>query len=229
MMTNEVNMINDFASSPLDGTVSVGIIEDRNQIREGLVRLINNTDGFACAGSFRTMEEALAKLPEKLPQILLSDIGLPGMNGIEGIRLLKQRYPHLIVLMLSVYDDDDRIIEAICAGASGYLLKNTSTTKLIAAFKEVLNGGAPMSPEIARRVMELFRQSPPPKQVEYDLTPHETRLLKMLVDGYNYKTAAAELGLSVNTISFHMRHIYEKLQVHSKSEAVAKALKNRIV
>ena len=225
----EVTTINDFAASPVDGTVNVGIVEDRNQIREGLVRLINNTDGFSCTGAFRSMEEALAKIPENVPRIVLSDIGLPGMNGIEGIKILKQRYPNLIVLMLSVYDDDDRIIEAICAGASGYLLKNTSTTKLIASLKEVLNGGAPMSPEIARRVMELFRQSPPPKQVEYNLTPHETRLLKLLVEGHNYKTAAAELGLSINTISFHMRHIYEKLQVHSKSEAVAKALKNRIV
>jgi len=228
-MTIEATTINDFASSPVDGTVNIGIVEDRNQIREGLVRLINNTDGFCCTGAFRSMEEALAKLPENLPQIVLSDIGLPGMSGIEGIKILKKHHPNLIVLMLSVYDDDERIIEAICAGASGYLLKNTSTTKLIASLKEVLNGGAPMSPEIARRVMELFRQSPPPKQVEYNLTPHETRLLKLLVDGHNYKTAAAELSLSINTISFHMRHIYEKLQVHSKSEAVAKALRNRIV
>jgi DNA-binding NarL/FixJ family response regulator len=228
-MTIEISKISDFASSPVDETVRVGIVEDRNQIRDGLVRLINGTDGFTCSGAFRSMEEALEKLPGNLPRILLSDIGLPGMSGIEGIRILKERYPNLIVLMLSVYDDDDRIIEAICAGASGYLLKNTSTAKLIASFKEVLNGGAPMSPEIARRVMDLFRQSPPPKQVEYNLTPHETRLLKMLVEGYNYKTAAAELKLSINTISFHMRHIYEKLQVHSKSEAVAKALKNRIV
>ena len=228
-MTIEINKISDFAASPSDEIIRVGIVEDRNEIRKGLVQLINNTDGFVCSGAFRSMEEALEKLPGNLPQILLSDIGLPGMNGIEGIKILKERYPNLIVLMLSVYDDDDRIIEAICAGASGYLLKNTSTTKLIASFKEVLNGGAPMSPEIARRVMDLFRQSPPPKQVEYNLTPHETRLLKMLIDGYNYKTAAAELKLSINTISFHMRHIYEKLQVHSKSEAVAKALKNRIV
>jgi DNA-binding NarL/FixJ family response regulator len=228
-MTFEISRISDFASSPLDETVGVAIVEDRNQIREGLVQLINGTDGFTCSGSYRTMEEVLEKLPANMPRILLSDIGLPGMDGIEGVGILKTRYPNLIVLMLSVYDDDDRIIEAICAGANGYLLKNTSTAKLIASFKEVLNGGAPMSPEIARRVIDLFRQSPPPKQVDYALTPHETRLLKMLVEGYNYKTAAAKLGLSINTISFHMRHIYEKLQVHSKSEAVAKALKNRIV
>jgi DNA-binding NarL/FixJ family response regulator len=225
----EITKISDFASNPTEKTVRVGIVEDRGKIHEGLARLIAQTEGFECSGTYRSMEETLSKLPENLPDILLSDIGLPRMNGIEGIKILKEKYPNLLVLMLSVYDDNSRIIEAICAGASGYLLKNTSTAKLIASIKEVLSGGAPMSPEIARRVMELFRQNPPPKQVDYDLTPHEPRLLKMLVEGHNYKTAAATLGLSVNTISFHMRHIYEKLQVHSKSEAVAKVLKNRIV
>lgn len=225
----EITRISDFVSNPTEKTVRVAIIEDRNEIREGLARLISQTEGFECSGAYRSMEEALTKLPENLPDIVLSDIGLPGMSGIEGVKILKGKYPNMLVLMLSVYDDNDRIIEAIYAGASGYLLKNTSTVKLIASIKEVLLGGAPMSPEIARRVMELFRQNPPPKQVDYDLTPHETRLLKMLVDGHNYKTAAAALGLSVNTVSFHMRNIYEKLQVHSKSEAVAKALKNRLV
>ncbi|MEZ5425972.1 MAG: response regulator transcription factor [Pyrinomonadaceae bacterium] len=228
-MTFEVSKISDFDTKPLDKTVRVSIVEDRPETRKGLARLISGAKEFVCAATYRSMEEAIEHIPQNMPDLVLSDIGLPGMSGIEGIRILKERYPNLLVLMLSVYDDDDRIIEAICAGASGYLLKSTSTTKLIASLKEVLNGGAPMSPEIARRVMELFRQSPPPKQVDYDLTPHELRLLKMLVDGHNYKTAASELGLSVNTISFHMRHIYEKLQVHSKSEAVAKALKNRIV
>ena len=225
----EITKISDFASNPTEKIICVAIVEDRHEIRDGLARLISQTDGFECSGAYRSMEEALSKLPENLPDILLSDIGLPGISGIEGVKILKEKYPNLLVLMLSVYDDNDRIIEAICAGASGYLLKNTSTAKLIASIKEVLSGGAPMSPEIARRVMELFRKNPPPKQVDYDLTPHESRLLKMLVEGHNYKTAAATLGLSVNTISFHMRHIYEKLQVHSKSEAVAKALKNRLV
>ena len=225
----DIVQINDLASNPTEKTVRIAIVEDRNEIREGLARLVALTEGFECSAAYRSMEEALAKIPENIPDIILADIGLPGISGIEGVKLLKERYPELKVLMLSVYDDNDRIIEAICAGASGYLLKNTSTVKLIASIKEVLQGGAPMSPEIARRVIELFRRNPPPKQVDYNLTPHESRLLKMLVEGHNYKTAAAELGLSVNTISFHMRNIYDKLQVHSKSEAVAKALKSGLV
>ncbi len=209
--------------------IKVGIVEDRNEIREGLATLLRNSDDYECTGAYRSMEEALASIPSNMPDILLCDIGLPGMNGIEGMKILKVKYPNLLTIMLTVYDDDERIVEAICAGASGYLLKNTATARLMTSLKDVVAGGAPMSPEVARRVMELFRKSPPPKQVDYNLTPHELRLLKMLVDGHNYKTSAATLNLSVNTISFHMRNVYEKLQVHSKSEAVAKALKDRLV
>jgi DNA-binding NarL/FixJ family response regulator len=225
-MATDVTTISDFASNPTEMTVKIAIVEDRREILDGLARLISQTEGFIVSGSYSSMEAALAKLPNEVPDILLSDIGLPGISGIEGVRILKDKFPNLKVLMLSVYDDNDRIIEAICAGASGYLLKNTSPLKLIASIKDVLSGGAPMSPEIASKVLNLFRRNPPPKQVDYNLTPHETRLLKMLIEGHNYKTAAAALSLSVNTISFHMRHIYEKLQVHSKSEAVAKALKS---
>ena len=161
--------------------------------------------------------------------MLLCDIGLPGMNGIEGIRIIKEQFPEMTVLMLTVYDDDERIFDAICAGASGYLLKRTTPAKILENIREAVSGGAPMSPEVASRVIKLFREVRPPERVEYDLTPHETRLLKLLVEGHNYTTAAEELRVSYNTIKFHMRHIYEKLQVHSKSEAVAKALQNRIV
>jgi DNA-binding NarL/FixJ family response regulator len=131
--------------------------------------------------------------------------------------------------MLTVYDDDDRIFEALCAGASGYLLKKTSPARLLESLEEAVAGGAPMSPEVARRVIRLFRDIRPPDKCDYHLTPHETRLLKLLVEGHNYKTAAVELNVSIHAVSFHMRSIYEKLQVHSKSEAVAKALRNRLV
>jgi DNA-binding NarL/FixJ family response regulator len=210
-------------------TLKVGIIEDQPKIREGLRALIDGTNGYRCVGSFGSMEEALAKVNYDLPDVLLVDIGLPGMSGIEGTRRLKDQHPGLAVLMLTVYDDDRRIFDAMCAGACGYLLKKTPPARLLESLKEVVGGGAPMSPEVARRVVALFREIRPPEQADYQLTPHEIRILALLVEGYNYKTAGDELGVSINTIRFHMRSIYEKLQVHSKSEAVAKALRNRII
>jgi DNA-binding NarL/FixJ family response regulator len=216
-------------SNPGQSIIKATIIEDQREIREGLVALINGTEGYQCAGGYRSMEEALEKLRQDVPDVVLCDIGLPGMSGIEGIRILKERYPNLSILMLSVYDDDERIFDALCAGACGYLLKRTPPARLLESLRESVSGGAPMSPEVANRVIKLFRHIRPPDRSDYDLTPHETRLLKLLVDGHNYTTAAAELKVSYNTIKFHMRHIYEKLQVHSKSEAVSKALHNRLV
>jgi DNA-binding NarL/FixJ family response regulator len=210
-------------------SITVAIIEDERDIRECLSVLVNGTPGYVCTGSYRTMEEALDKIPHRLPDVVLSDIGLPGMSGIDGVRILKQRHPQLLVLMLTVYDDDERIFDAMCAGACGYLLKKTPPARLLESLREAVLGGAPMSPEVARRVIALFRDIRPPDRADYHLTPHETRLLKLFVEGHNYKTAATELHVSVNTINFHVRSIYEKLQVHSRSEAVAKALLNRLV
>ena len=207
-------------------TIKIAIVEDVREIREGLGRLINSTPGFRCTGVYASMEEALEKIPNNLPDLVLSDIGLPGIDGISGIRILKERYPDLLILMLTVYDDNERIFDALCAGACGYLLKKTPWEKLVEALKEAVDGGSPMSPEVARRVIGLFREIKPPKEAAYELTPHEVRLLRMLVEGHSYKTAAAELHVSVNTIKFHLRHIYDKLQVHTKSEAVAKALRH---
>jgi DNA-binding NarL/FixJ family response regulator len=208
--------------------LKIAIVEDQLRIREGLRLLIDGTVGFRCSGSFGSMEEAIEKIGTDLPDVALVDIGLPQMSGIDGIRVLKQSYPDLLLLMLTVYDDDKRIFDAMCAGAAGYLLKKTPPARLLESLKEVTAGGAPMSPEVARRVVALFREIRPP-EANYDLTPHEIRILKLLVEGYNYKTAAAELDVSVNTIRFHMRSIYDKLQVHSKSEAVAKSLRQRII
>jgi len=191
--------------------------------------MLRFTDGYDCTGSYRSMEEALEKIKGAVPDVVLVDIGLPGMNGIEGIKLLKEQYPRMLLLMLTVYDDDEYIFDALCAGANGYLLKKTSPARLIESLREAMEGGAPMSPEVARRLIKLFREIRPPERADYHLTPHETRLLKLLVEGHNYKTAAVEVGVSTTTVAFHMRNIYEKLQVHSKSEAVAKALRNRLV
>src|SRR5215212_308067 len=209
--------------------IEVAIVEDRREIRESLVALIGGTEGYRCTGGYRSMEEALAKLKFHLPHVVLCDIGLPGMSGIEGIRILRELYPELLILMLTIYDDDERIFDAICAGACGYLLKKTPPLRLLDSLKEAVQGGAPMSPEVARRVIALFREIRPPERADYELTPHETRLLKLLSEGHNYKTAALELSVTVHTVSFHLRSIYEKLQVHTKTEAVAKALQNRLI
>jgi len=209
--------------------IKAAVIEDMKDIREGLTTLINFTEGFRCTGSYRSMEEALARIESDVPDVLLSDIGLPGMSGIQGIRIIKERYPEMQVLMLTVYDDDDRIFDALCAGASGYLLKRTPPAKLLDSIREAMSGGAPVSPEVASRVIKFFREFHNSEREDYDLTPHETRLLKLLTEGYNYQTAAEKLGVSYNTVKFHVRHIFDKLQVHSKSEAVVKAMRDRLV
>jgi DNA-binding NarL/FixJ family response regulator len=210
-------------------TINVAIIEDRREIREGLAMLISGTEGFICKGKFGSMEEGLRRVGAENPDVVLCDIGLPGMDGIEGIKILKEKFPDLLVIMLTIYDDDERIFNALCAGACGYLLKKTPPVRLLESLKEAVAGGSPMSPEVARRVITLFREIRPPGKADYDLTPHETRLLKMLVEGHNYKTAALEIGVTVHAVSFHMRRIYEKLQVHSKTEAVTIALRDRLI
>jgi len=209
--------------------LKVAIIEDQVHVREGLTLLIGSANGYRCTGAFASMEEALKEIGKDLPDVALVDLGLPGMSGIQGIRLLKERYPDLHLVTLTVYDDDDRIFDALCAGATGYLLKKTAPERLLEGLREVMGGGSPMSPEVARRVIKLFQQVRPPEHADYHLTPHESRLLKLLVEGHTYKTAAAELRSSIHAVSFHMRNIYLKLQVHSKSEAVAKALRDRLV
>jgi DNA-binding NarL/FixJ family response regulator len=191
--------------------IKVAIIEDRREIREGLAMLINATDGYKCPATYRSMEKAIGKIKHNLPDVVLSDIGLPGMDGIEGIEILKQQFPDLTILMLTVYGDNERIFDALRAGAVGYLLKKTPPAKLIESLREAVTGGSPMSPEVARRVITLFRNFRPPDKADYDLTPHEVRLLKLLVEGHSYKSAALELKVSVNTIAFHLKNVYDKL------------------
>jgi DNA-binding NarL/FixJ family response regulator len=208
--------------------IRIVIIEDRREIREGLKTLIAYTGGYECVAAYRSMEEALPEIERVGADVALVDIGLPGMSGIEGIQRLRQVVPKMHSLVLSVFDDDERVFQAICAGACGYLLKTTPPAELLAAIREAASGGAPISPKIASKVLAIFRQILP-QESPAALTPHELRLLHLLVDGHNFKTAAAEMGVSVHGISFHTRNIYEKLQVHSKSEAVAKALRLGLV
>jgi DNA-binding NarL/FixJ family response regulator len=204
--------------------IHVAIVEDERRTREGLRELIEGSEGFLCMNAWGSMEDALASEWTTPLNVILLDLGLPGMSGIEGIPMLRKRCPGTALVVLTVYDDNDRVFRALCAGATGYLLKNTPPVKLLEGLRDAVNGGAPMSPEIARRVVDLFRKFHPPERANYDLTPHELRLLKLLVEGHSYKTAAVQLRVSINTIAFHIQNIYGKLQVHSKSEAVARAL-----
>ena len=205
-------------------TIHVAIVEDERRTREGLRELIEGSEGFLCMGAWGSMEDALASEWATPLNVILLDLGLPGMSGIEGIPMLRKRCPGTALVVLTVYDDNDRVFRALCAGATGYLLKNTPPVKLLEGLRDAVNGGAPMSPEIARRVVDIFRKFHPPERANYDLTRHELRLLKLLVEGHSYKTAAVQLRVSINTIAFHIQNIYGKLQVHSKSEAVARAL-----
>jgi DNA-binding NarL/FixJ family response regulator len=209
--------------------IKVAIVEDQKHTREGLATLIQGTPGYRIVGKFASMEEALIKLDWDPPEVVLVDIGLPGMSGIEGVRRLKARWPTLLILMLTVYADNEHIFEAICAGACGYLLKDTPPPKLLDAIRELREGGAPMSPEIARQVVMMFQKVVPSKNEEHPLSARELEVLKLLADGHSYKTAADALSISPDTIRFHIRNIYEKLHVHSKSEAVLKALRSGIL
>jgi len=210
-------------------TTKVAIIEDRREIRDGLQMLIDGTAGYRCTGTYRSMEDALAGIGSDVPNVVLVDIGLPGMSGIEGIALLNARHPDVLLLMLTVYDDDERIFDALCAGACGYLLKKMPPSQILDSVTQAVAGGAPMSPEVARRVIELFRQLRPSESADYGLTPHEVRLLQLVAEGHSYKSAAVQLKVTVKTISFHLQKIYGKLHVHSKSEAVSKGLRKRLI
>jgi DNA-binding NarL/FixJ family response regulator len=211
--------------------ISVAIVEDQKETREGLSFLINNGPPFECKHAYGSMEDALAGLGRgPLPRVALIDIGLPGLSGLEGVRILRERYPSIAPVLLTVFKDDDRIFQAVCAGACGYLLKKTSPVRLLEALKEIAEGGAVMSPEVAKRVVELFRKSQAPEPATNSgLSPQELQLMKLLMDGHQNKTAAAELGISVHTVGFHLRSIYEKLHVHSRSEAVARALRGGLI
>jgi DNA-binding NarL/FixJ family response regulator len=210
-------------------TLRVVIIEDLRDIREGLTALINGTAGFKCVAGYGTMEVALARIEKEKPDVILTDLGLPGMSGTEGIKRLREMFPDVPIIALTIYDNDTEIFNALCNGANGYLLKNTPPARLLEALREAVDGGSPMSPSIAARVINLFRTIRPPEHADYHLTPQETELLKLLVEGHHKKTAAREMKISINTISFHLKNIYEKLHVHSKTEAVAKALREKLI
>jgi len=209
--------------------VTVAIVEDDPRLREGLAMLIAGNAGFRLVGTFPSVETALEGLATGASEVLLLDIHLPGMLGSEGVRHLRAKHPSMQILMLTVFAEEDKIFESICNGACGYLLKKTPPARLLEAIREAHEGGSPMSPEIARKVVTLFRNTHQPPNPDERLTPHETRLLKMLAEGHSYQSSGADLGISVNTVRNYIRSIYSKLHVHSKSEAVSKALRSRLI
>ena len=198
-------------------SINVVVVEDDRFTREGLSLIISGTPGYNCVGAFGSVEEALRRMEGNCPHVMLLDINLPGMPGSEGVKVLKEKYPSLEILMLTVYAERDKVFESICNGASGYLLKKTPPAKLLEAIREAHDGGSPMSPEIARKVVTLFQQSGPPAKLDQQLTPQEKRLLALLAEGYSYQVASERLNISVNTVRNYIRSIYEKLHVHSKS------------
>ncbi len=200
--------------------IKVVIVEDNDEIRTSLSLLITGTGGFKCTGSFKTSEEALSKINSENADVVLMDINLPKMDGIECTRILKQRFPTVLIIMQTVYENSEKIFESLKAGASGYLLKRTPSVKLIEAIDEVYKGGSPMSSQIARMVVDSFQE--PAVDESFNLTKREKEVLDYLSRGYRYKEIAGELFISLDTIRSHARNIYDKLQVRSRTEAVLK-------
>jgi DNA-binding NarL/FixJ family response regulator len=206
--------------------ITTTIVEDKKTIREGLAAMIGATNGLECKAAYNCCEEMLENLATDQPNLILMDIGLPGMSGIEGIKRVKELQPDCLVLVLSVYDDDDHIFEALCTGACGYLIKKTPPARLIEAIREAYEGGSPMNSHIARKVVTFFqKQAKPATAADAAVTDREKEILASLAQGNSYKLVADELNISIDTVRFHIRNIYKKLHVHTQSEAVAKAVR----
>ncbi len=205
--------------------IRVVIVEDDRIAREGLRMLVDGTPGYRCNAVFGSVEQALAARGGEPPDVVLLDIKLPGIPGSQGVGSLRERWPKAAVLMLTAFTDEDKVFESLCNGAVGYLLKSTPPARLLEAVREAHHGGAPMSPEIARKVVELFRRNTPPVALDDALAPQEVHLLRLLAEGCSYQVAGHQLGITINTVRNYIRNVYEKLQVHTKSAAVSKAMR----
>lgn len=202
------------------------MVEDDPGTRQALCELLDTTSGFFCAGAWGSVEAALTGLPDAGAQVLALDINLPGMQGTDGVKQLKAKLPGMEIVMLTVLEDADAIFDSICNGACGYMLKKTPPQRILEAFRDAVSGGSPMTPEVARRVVERFQKSTRTK-AEATLTAREREVIALLAEGYSYAAIAGNLQITINTVRNRIRSVYEKLQVHSRSEAVSKAIRDR--
>jgi DNA-binding NarL/FixJ family response regulator len=205
-------------------SIAVSIVEDDARVRASLARLVDGAPGFRCASNHASAEDALRELPRLRPDVVLMDINLPGINGVECVRQIKPQLPAMQIIMLTVYQNTEHIFNALAAGATGYMLKQTPPPELLAAIKEVHAGGSPMSSHIARKIVQSFQGPAPDAAPAQNLTPREAEVLNLLAKGYLYKEIADQMKVSYATVHTHIRHIYEKLHVRSRTEAVAKHL-----
>ena len=210
-------------------SIAVAIIEDNPDFRLGTSFILRTSKQCTVVGEYTQAEDLIEAFDEVNPEVILMDIGLPGMSGIEATAQIKREHPRVQIIILSVFEDDENVFHAICAGASGYVAKPVQPEKLLEAVEQAFDGGTPMSPHIARKVLDMFRQNVPPKKADYHLTDREQQVLELLVQGDDFKLIAEKLFLSNFTVRAHIRNIYDKLHVHSKSQAVSKALKERIL
>ena len=211
------------------GPVPVAIVEDSRDLRLGMSYILEGSDRCQCVGAFSRAESLLERIGELKPRVVLMDIGLPRMSGVEATRIVKREHPEIEIVILSVFEDDDNIFQAICAGAGGYVTKPVMPQRLIEVVEEAASGATPISPHIARKMLRLFKKHVPVPGTDYDLTPREREVLEHLVAGLDFAEIADRLVVSVYTVRAHIRNIYEKLHVHSKSQAVAKALREGLI
>ena len=209
--------------------IKVAVFDDNKPRRELLQMLLNSTAGMECTGAFEDCRNVIKNIVQNIPDVVLMDIDMPHVNGIEGLQLIRKQFPEVKILMQTVFEDDDKIFTAICAGADGYILKKTPPAKLIDAISEAMGGGAPMTPTVARQVLQLFNNRNRKSATDFNLTDREHEILSMLVQGLSYKMIADRCSVSYSTVNSHITHIYEKLHVKSGTEAVAKAIEQKIV
>jgi DNA-binding NarL/FixJ family response regulator len=210
--------------------IRVIIFEDNRSLREGLFDLLESRDGFICAGAFAHCERVVENVDETHPDVILMDIELPVVNGIEAVKMIREKYPDVKILMETIFEEDEKIFQSICNGAQGYILKNTPPEEILNAIKEIYEGGAPMTPTIASKLLRLFKNNLSKNaDNSFDLSIREKEILKCLVEGMSYKMIADTCFISIDTVNGHIKNIYKKLQVHSKGEAVVKAIKRNIV